>query len=134
MLKAARAARGRVIAVVEPHRYTRVRDLFREFCACLRDADSVVVTPLYAAGETPIEGIDHHVLADGIRATGHAAVATVESARDLVPLIRRHARDMVVPRRRPLDGVGERAPRVAGRGRAASGASREVRPTVSFPI
>ena len=56
------------------------------------------MTPLYAAGETPIEGIDHHALADGIRATGHAAVATVESARDLVPLIRRHARqgDMVV--------------------------------------
>ena len=99
VLKAARAgARGRVIAVVEPHRYTRVRDLFREFCACLRDADSVVVTPLYSAGETPIDGIDHHALADGIRAMGHPSVATVESARDLVPLIRRYGRqgDMVV--------------------------------------
>ncbi len=99
VLKAARAgARGRVIAVVEPHRYTRVRDLFREFCASQRDADSVVVTPLYAAGESPNEGIDPHALADGIRSTGHPAVATVESARDLVPLIRRHARqgDMVV--------------------------------------
>jgi UDP-N-acetylmuramate--alanine ligase len=99
VLKAARAgARGRVVAVVEPHRYTRVRDLFREFCACLRDADSVVVAPLYAAGETPIDGIDHHALADGIRATGHPSVTTIESARELAPLVRRYGRrgDMVV--------------------------------------
>ena len=60
VLKAARAgARGRVIAVVEPHRYTRVRDLFGEFAACFKDADSVIVTPLYSAGELPIDGIDH---------------------------------------------------------------------------
>jgi UDP-N-acetylmuramate--alanine ligase len=99
VLKAARAgARGRVVAVVEPHRFTRVRDLFREFCACLRDADSVVVAPLYSAGETPIDGIDHHALADGIRSTGHPSVATIETARELVPLIRRYGRqgDMVV--------------------------------------
>ena len=65
-------ARGRVIAVVEPHRYTRVRDLFGEFAACFKDADSVIVTPLYSAGELPIDGIDHAALAEAIRATGHA--------------------------------------------------------------
>ena len=71
VLKAARAgARGRVIAVVEPHRFTRVRDLFGEFAACFKDADSVIVTPLYSAGELPIDGIDHAALAEAIRAHG----------------------------------------------------------------
>lgn len=99
VLKAARAgARGRVIAVVEPHRYTRVRDLFGEFCACFRDADSVIVAPLYSAGEPPIEGIDHHSLADGIRLTGHPSVLAIEHPQDIVGLVRRHARagDMVI--------------------------------------
>ncbi|HZT49055.1 MAG TPA: UDP-N-acetylmuramate--L-alanine ligase [Hyphomicrobiaceae bacterium] len=84
VLKAARAgARGRVIAVVEPHRYTRVRDLFQEFAACFKDADSVIVAPLYSAGEAPIEGIDHNALAEAIRAGGHGAVMTVASERDI---------------------------------------------------
>jgi UDP-N-acetylmuramate--alanine ligase len=99
VLKAARAgARGRVIAVMEPHRYTRVRDLFGEFSACFRDADAVVVTPLYAAGEQPIDGINHMSLAEGIRRSGHGAVATVDSERDLVPYIKRFAQvgDVVI--------------------------------------
>jgi UDP-N-acetylmuramate--alanine ligase len=99
VLSAARAgAKGAVIAVVEPHRYTRVRDLFGEFCACFKDADSVVVAPLYSAGETSIEGIDQHALAEGIRSTGHRAVIAVDSPRDIVSLLRRFARpgDMVV--------------------------------------
>jgi len=99
VLKAARAgARGRVIAVVEPHRYTRVRDLFREFAACFKDADSVIVAPLYSAGELPIEGIDHVSLAEAIRATGHGAVVTVDSERDIAPMLRRFAvsGDMVI--------------------------------------
>jgi UDP-N-acetylmuramate--alanine ligase len=99
VLKAARAgARGRVIAVVEPHRYTRVRDLFDEFAASFRDADSVIVAPLYTAGEMPIDGIDHGSLAAAIRATGHKAVTVVDSARDIAPLLRRFAQagDMVV--------------------------------------
>src|SRR5262245_32961960 len=92
VLKAARAgARGRVIAVVEPHRYTRVRDLFREFAACFKDADSVVVTPLYSAGELPIDGIDHASLAEAIRATGHKSVLIVDSERDIAPAVRRIA-------------------------------------------
>jgi len=99
VLKAARAgARGRVIAVVEPHRYTRVRDLFGEFSSCFRDADAVVVTPMYSAGEAPIDGISHMSLAEGIRGTGHPAVATVSGERDLVPYVRRFGQpgDIVV--------------------------------------
>ena len=99
VLQAARAgAQGRVIAVVEPHRYSRVQSLFKEFCGCFRDADSVVVAPLYAAGEAPIDGIDQHTLADGIRAAGHRAVLSIDNPQELVPLLHRYGRsgDMVV--------------------------------------
>jgi UDP-N-acetylmuramate--alanine ligase len=99
VLDAARAgARGRVIAVVEPHRYTRVRDLFREFSACFRAADSVIVAPLYSAGEAPIDGIDPLTLAEGIRANGPEAVVTIDDPRELIALIHRHGRpgDMVI--------------------------------------
>jgi UDP-N-acetylmuramate--alanine ligase len=99
VLKAARAgARGRVIAVVEPHRYTRVRDLFDDFAACFRDADSVIVTPLYSAGELPINGIDHGALVEAIRATGHKGAAAVDVERDIAPALKRIAipGDMVV--------------------------------------
>jgi UDP-N-acetylmuramate--alanine ligase len=92
VLAAARAAaRGRIIAIVEPHRYTRVRDLFGEFSSCFKDADSVIVAPLYSAGEQPIDGIDQHTLAQGIASTGKPVIA-VDSPHDLVPLLRRHGR------------------------------------------
>jgi UDP-N-acetylmuramate--alanine ligase len=92
VLKAAKAgARGHVIAVVEPHRYTRVRDLFDEFAACFNDADSVIVTPLYSAGELPIDGIDHVALAEAIRSSGNQNVATVDSEREIAALLRRFA-------------------------------------------
>jgi UDP-N-acetylmuramate--alanine ligase len=99
VLKAAKAgARGRVIAVVEPHRYTRVRDLFGEFCGCFRNADSVILTPLYSAGEPAIEGIDNEALAEGVKSKGHPSVLAIASERDLVPVLRRHAKpgDIVV--------------------------------------
>ncbi len=99
VLKAARAgARGRVIAVVEPHRYTRVRDLFDEFAACFKDADSVIVAPLYSAGELPIDGIDHVALAEAIRDAGHQGVATITGEHDIAPMLRRFAAsgDMVI--------------------------------------
>jgi UDP-N-acetylmuramate--alanine ligase len=99
VLKAARSgARGRIIAVVEPHRYTRVRDLFQDFAACFKDADSVIVTPLYSAGEAPIDGIDHTSLAEAIRATGHAAVMTVGSEREIAATLKKFASsgDLVV--------------------------------------
>jgi UDP-N-acetylmuramate--alanine ligase len=99
VLKAARSgARGRVIALVEPHRYTRVRDLFLEFASCFKDADQVIVTPLYTAGEAPIDGINHSALAEAIRATGHGSVASVANEREVVPILQRSAKagDIVV--------------------------------------
>ena len=99
VLKAARAgAKGRVVAVVEPHRYSRVKDLFDEFATCLADADAVIVAPLYSAGEAPIEGVDHRTLAAAIGRAGHASVTSVDSERDLAPAIRTLARsgDMVL--------------------------------------
>jgi UDP-N-acetylmuramate--alanine ligase len=92
VLKAARAAaRGRVIALVEPHRYTRVRDLFQEFATCFADADAVIVAPLYSAGELPIDGIDHGSLTEAIRAAGHAAVVAVDGEREIAPALKRLA-------------------------------------------
>jgi UDP-N-acetylmuramate--alanine ligase len=92
VLAAARSAvRGRIIAVCEPHRYSRVRDLFDEFAGCFTDADSVIVAPLYAAGEAPIDGIDQHSLARAIATRGKPVIA-VDSPNDLVPLLRRHGR------------------------------------------
>ena len=96
---AARAGtKGRVIALVEPHRYTRVQALFADFSACFKDADSVIVWPLYSAGEAPIDGISQHSLAEGIRRSGHAAVTSVDDSRDVVALLRRYGKpgDMIV--------------------------------------
>jgi UDP-N-acetylmuramate-alanine ligase len=66
VLRAARAAtRGKVIAVVQPHRYTRLAQLFEEFCTCFNDADRVIVADVYAAGEAPIEGVNRDRLVEG---------------------------------------------------------------------
>lgn len=82
VLKAARESTGnRVIAVVQPHRYTRLQSLFEEFCTCFNDADTVVVAEVYPAGETPIAGIDRDNFVLGLRAHGHReAVALPDSA------------------------------------------------------
>jgi UDP-N-acetylmuramate--alanine ligase len=98
-LKAARAgARGRVVAVVEPHRYSRVKDLFGDFATCFGEADAVIVAPLYSAGEAPVPGVDHRTLAAAIGKAGHASVTAVDSERDIAPAIRAVARsgDMVL--------------------------------------
>jgi UDP-N-acetylmuramate--alanine ligase len=72
VLQAARqVASGRVIAVVQPHRYTRLQSLFEEFCRCFNDADVVAVADVYAAGEAPIEGINADTLVQGIKDRGH---------------------------------------------------------------
>ena len=72
VLKAARAITDkRVIAVVQPPRYTSLRDLFDEFCGCFNDADTVVVADVYPAGETSIEGVDRDALVEGLRRAGH---------------------------------------------------------------
>ena len=69
-----RAEQNKLIAVVQPHRYSRLRDLFSDFCACFNDADHVVVADVYAAGEDPIEGFEKEDLAEGLRAWGHRSV------------------------------------------------------------
>jgi UDP-N-acetylmuramate--alanine ligase len=72
VLNAARSvASGHVVAVMQPHRYTRLRDLFDQFCACFNDADTVIVAPVYPAGEQPIAGIDRDALVEGLRLRGH---------------------------------------------------------------
>jgi UDP-N-acetylmuramate--alanine ligase len=89
VLAAAReSAEERVIAVVQPHRYTRLRDLMDDFQNAFNDADIVFVAPVYAAGEEPIEGIEAASLADGLRTRGHRLVKTVESAADLAANLR----------------------------------------------
>jgi UDP-N-acetylmuramate--alanine ligase len=84
VLAAAReAARGRVIAVVQPHRYTRLRDLMREFQTAFNDADQVYVAPVYPAGEAPIAGVDAAHLVEGMRASGHRSVSEIAGPEEL---------------------------------------------------
>jgi UDP-N-acetylmuramate--alanine ligase len=84
VLAAAReGAAGRVIAVMQPHRYSRLQSLMDEFQNAFNDADVVFVTPVYAAGEDPIEGVDANALADGLRAHGHRMVSAVTDLKEL---------------------------------------------------
>ena len=88
VLRSARAAYdGRIVAVVQPHRYSRLGDLFEEFCACFNDADTVVVADVHAAGERPIEGIDRDALVEGLRRHGHRHVLALESPEALPALV-----------------------------------------------
>ncbi len=88
VLKAARGVTDkRVIAVMQPHRYTRLRDLFDDFCSCFNDADAVVLAPVYEAGEQPIEGASHTALAEGLRSRGHRHVHTISHHTEIAPLI-----------------------------------------------
>jgi UDP-N-acetylmuramate--alanine ligase len=84
VLSAAReAARGRVIAVAQPHRFTRLRDLMGEFQSCFNDADMVFVAPVYPAGEQAIAGVDSAALVKGLRDRGHRAAAEIEGPAEL---------------------------------------------------
>jgi UDP-N-acetylmuramate--alanine ligase len=91
VLKAARDVvdvRGsRLIAVMQPHRYSRLADLFDEFCTCFNDADTVVISDVYSAGEDPIEGISREALVEAILKHGHRDVHSLVSAEDLPQLI-----------------------------------------------
>ncbi len=92
-LKAARqVASGRVIAVVQPHRYSRLKDLFKEFSTCMHGADSVVVSDVYPAGEQPIPGVSRDSLVESMRAHGHRNVVALQSPEDLPRLISEIAR------------------------------------------
>lgn len=78
---------ARVVAVVQPHRYTRLSSLFSEFCSCFNDADTVIVAPVYPAGEQPIEGASHTALAEGLHGRGHRSVHVIETPDELAPLV-----------------------------------------------
>ena len=99
VLKAARQAGAQnVIAVVQPHRYTRLQSLFEAFCTCMNDAGTVIVADVYAAGETPIRGISRDALVDGLRARGHRSVVPLQEPEHLAEMVHAIAKpgDMVV--------------------------------------
>jgi len=99
VLKAARQGGARdVIAVVQPHRYTRLHGLFEDFCTCMNDAGTVIVADVYAAGETPIEGADKDALVEGLRARGHRSVVALPGPDSLAEMIHAMAKpgDFVV--------------------------------------
>jgi UDP-N-acetylmuramate--alanine ligase len=99
VLRAAReSSDGRIIAVMQPHRYSRLKELFEQFCTCFNDADTVIVADVYSAGEEPIKDIDRDHLVQGLRARGHRNVAGLESSERLASMIRGIARpgDMVI--------------------------------------
>jgi UDP-N-acetylmuramate--alanine ligase len=98
VLSAARgAADGQVIAVMQPHRFSRLKSLFAGFCRCFGEADMVLVAPVYAAGETP-NGFDRDRLVEGIRDTGHARVLPIEGEENLARTVAAIARpgDLVI--------------------------------------
>ncbi len=99
VLKAARqASEGRVIAVHQPHRYTRLHHHFEEFCSCFNEADVVAIAEVYAAGETPIEGATRDDLVAGLVRHGHRHARALRDEDDLERLVREQAQpgDMVV--------------------------------------
>ena len=99
VLRAARESnKGQVIAVVQPHRYTRLASLFDQFSTCFNDADTVIVAHVYPAGEAPIAGADRDALVQGLRAHGHRQVIPLDGAQDLARIVKRLAQpgDIVV--------------------------------------
>ena len=99
VLETARAASiGKVIAVVQPHRYTRLKELFEEFCTCFNDADVVVVANVFEAGEDPIDGVNRDVLVEGLESHGHRSVLPLDDSSSLVNIINSQTQsgDMVV--------------------------------------
>src|ERR1041385_8723872 len=89
VLKAAReSTKGQVIAVVQPHRYTRLQSLFEPFSTCFNDADAVIVAEVYAAGEAPIDGVDRDHLVAAIRARGHRQVIPLPAQSELAAIVK----------------------------------------------
>ncbi len=88
VLRAARQAfSGPIVAVVQPHRYTRLQSLFDQFCTCLNNADTAIIAPVYAAGEAPIEGNNRDALIEGVRAHGHKQVLAIDGPEDLARIV-----------------------------------------------
>ena len=99
VLKGARsAATGRIIAVVQPHRYSRLESLFEDFCTCFNDADTVIVATVYATGEKPLPGIDRDHLVEGLRTHGHRDVIALDDPAALAGIVHGLAKsgDLVV--------------------------------------
>ena len=93
VLKAARQAGARdVVAVVQPHRYSRVASRFDAVCSCMNDAGTVIVADIYAAGEAPIPGIDRDAMVDGLRARGHRSVVPLPDPKHLAEMVHAIAR------------------------------------------
>jgi UDP-N-acetylmuramate--alanine ligase len=93
VLKAARQAGARdVVAIVQPHRYTRLATLFEEFCTCMNDAGTVIVADVYAAGEAPIEGVNRDALVEGLRERGHRSVVPLGAPEHLAEMVHAIAR------------------------------------------
>ncbi|KQZ30565.1 UDP-N-acetylmuramate--alanine ligase [Mesorhizobium sp. Root552] len=89
VLRAARdSTKGRIIAIAQPHRFTRLHDLFDDFSVCFNDADTVMVAPVYAAGEEPIEGVSSDTLVARMRAGGHRDARYIEGPSAIAPLVR----------------------------------------------
>jgi UDP-N-acetylmuramate--alanine ligase len=92
-LKAARQAGARdVVAVLQPHRYSRLESLFSEFCTCLNDAGTVIVADVYAAGEQPVPGVNRDALVEGLRARGHRSVVALPNPGRLAEMVHAIAR------------------------------------------
>jgi len=88
VLRAAReSTKGRVLAVVQPHRFTRLAALFDQFCTCFNDADTVIVANVYPAGEAPIAGVDRDALVQGLRTHGHRHVIALDGPELLAQLV-----------------------------------------------
>ena len=100
VLKAARHIQGqaRIIAVAQPHRYSRLNDLFDDFATCFKEADVALIAPVYAAGEAPVEGITHDALVERMRSHGHKSARALTSLDTLAEVIGEIAQpgDMVV--------------------------------------
>jgi UDP-N-acetylmuramate--alanine ligase len=99
VLRAAReSSKGQVIAIMQPHRYTRLSTLFEQFCTCFNDADTVMVAHVYPAGEQPIAGADRDSFVQGLRARGHRQVIPLDGPQDIAGIVARLARagDIVV--------------------------------------
>lgn len=89
VLKAARAViEQKIVAVWQPHRYSRAKDLFDQFCTCFNDADCVIVADIFAAGEEPLEGVSKETLVDGLKAHGHRHVIALEDEKKLPEIIK----------------------------------------------
>jgi UDP-N-acetylmuramate--alanine ligase len=88
VLRAAReACEGRIIAIHQPHRFSRLSSLFEDFANCFNDADTILIAPVYAAGEEPIEGVNSEALVSRIRASGHRDARSISSPAEIAPIV-----------------------------------------------